>query len=1108
MTAWRGLPDRFRTRQVIAKGPQSGVLLADDLSNRSLVLVRVLPARWLGTDLTEHLEDAARRLVAAESILGVVVPRLEISRSGRVAFIVRQFVRGQTLAECVDGSDQGVATYLEVATSAVRGMCFLHAAGITHGNIKASNLVLCSRGVALLDYGLAPLSALLDFKDQFPAEPPASAAESQTADIAAMGALLCKTFERILTRAQATASSSHYELNVLARMVLRRLAGFDGCYDVLEAAVQDLEHLVVAYHSGELDGVSIGAHDVRRALGQAVFVARPYEWQQLTEALERSATERAQSLYVEGPAGIGKTRLLREFARWAQAERGARLIYVKNEQAVASRPHAVRSALVHALRPPHERQDFSTVAPDDGAGADGTQIPDAVRTDEAARRVAVRLGELAVASQPLLVVVDDCHFAHHEDLQLLRRLATLTPTIGRDVVLMFASRGVSNSVVESPAIETDRIIRMVSMQPDGVRSILTSMAGKLDDHVVEEVISWAQGNPLHAENAIHFLVDNGSVIPGPQGWARHGHLPVPPDVLTRRVGSLPPALRSILKVAAVIGFRGRIDILARAAGASPGWCNATLGELARRGLVHVQTSPGVTNGESAVFAFAHDTVRDVALADDEGPELSEIHRRVAHSLLDQGCNDEFDLAFHLARGGDPEAAYPHAVAAARIARSRYSLDTACEYYELALSVRTTYELLRELGEALMLEGRYPAAIDALRQALAWCPGSDTVAEAEVLRLLGETLFKSSRQKQAEHCLLAALRALDERVPRTDFGFVVALAAQVIRLSRVGRMTIRHRSRTSESAGLKSAIFGNLAYCWFFQNSVRAMWAQARQMAMARACAVGGPERAHACATHAVLSSAQLGLGRRGARYGERALSIRARQGDEWGEAHALHLCGVALVASGESRRALDLLTAAAERFDRTADRWEAHTSRWHRALALYQLGEREAACQEAAAAGEMAEAISDRQTSVIAFTFNALAGSGETEKPQPVPQDDFDGMTTVLYLLGRAVVRLEANDLTAAGEVLDQATSEIRRRRLINTYVAPVLSWRATVTRWRAESEPSGSSAARRWAVRAAMRAIVAAAVSVVYRTERVQALGEMGRAPGVIRHAFIRQGA
>lgn len=1107
MTAWCGLPDRFRARQVLAKGRQSGVLLADDLSNRSLVLVRVLPARWLGAELTELLEHAAGGLAAAEPVPGVVVPHLEISRSGRVAFIVRQFVPGQTLAEFVDGFDRGVGKYLEIATWAIRGMCFLQAAGITHGNIKASNLVICNGGVALLDYGLAPLSALLDFKDHFPGDPPTPAPEPPTADIADIGALLCDTFEQILARTQATASSSQQELNVLARTVLRRLAGFDGCYNTLEAAVQDLEHLMVAYHSGELDGVSIGAHDLRRALGPAVFVARPCEWQQLTKALERSATEQAQSLYVEGPAGIGKTRLLREFARWAQAERGARLIYVKNEQAVASRPHAVRSALVHALRHPHEREDFSTVAPCDGAGPNDTQIPDAVRTDEAARQVAARLGELAVAGHPLLVVVDDCHFAHHEDLLLLRRLATLTPTIGPNVVLIFASRSVGNSVVQSPTIETDQIIRVLSMQPDGVRSILTSMAGKLDDYVVEEVISWAQGNPLHAQNAIHFLVDNGSVIPGPQGWARRGHLPVPPDVLTRRVGSLPLALRSILKVAAVIGFRGQIDILAPAAGASPSECKAMLGELARRGLVNVHTSPGVANGEHAVFAFAHDTVRDVALADDEGAELAEIHRRVAHSLLDHGHNDEFDLAFHLARGGDPEAAYPHAVAAARTARSRYSLDTASEYYELALSVRTTYDLLRELGEVLMLEGRYPAAIDALRQALARCPKSDTVAQAEVFRLLGETLFKSGRLKQAEHYLLAALRTLGERVPHADYGFVVGLATQVVRLSRIGRMTVRHESRAPDSADLKSAIFGNLAYCWFYHNSVRAMWAQTRQMAMARACAVNGPERAHACATYAVLSSAQLGLGRRGARYGERALSIRACQGDEWGKAHALHLCGVALVASGESRRALDLLTAAAERFDRTADRWEAHTSRWHRALALYNLGEREAAAQEAAATGEMAEAISDRQTSVIAFTFNALASSGETDKPQPVPQDDFDGLTTVLYLLGRAVVLLETNDLTAAGDVLDQATNEIRGRRLINVYVAPVLSWRATVTRWRAESEPSGSSAARRWAARAVMRAMVAAAVSVVYRTERVQALGEMGRAPAVIRHAFIRRG-
>jgi tetratricopeptide (TPR) repeat protein len=1114
MTGWNRLPDRFRARQVLAKGPQSGALIADDISLGALAFVRVMPARRLDRDVMEYIEDAGRRLEGGTGP-HAQVPRLEAFRSDRVAFISRPYVAGQTLDEWSADPPSQLDDFLDVAVIAVKNLTFLHTAGLSHGNLKPSNVVVADGRVTLLDHGLARLSGVLDYKAKTPSPlTPVVASASPANDASSLASLLLHAFERVLAANPPATTTLEQQLNLFVRMALERLAGLHGGYTMLNAAVRDLEDLAKACRSGNLSSVSIGSHDIRPELGTAAFAARPAEWSKLTVALERAQIDRTQTVLVEGTAGIGKTRLLQEFARWADAEHSARVIYVKSEPAVAARPHVVLSSFARALH-----RSRSSARDIDGGQEqqssdwvehfeDGELPPqNAVRTDEAASQLATSLGELATAESPALVIIDDCHFARREDILLLRRLAEIAPKIGRGVVLVFVSRGPADTESRMPLIETEHIVRVDSLPPDAVRAILTSMAGRVDDSVVDGVVRWAGGSPLLAQNALRFLSDNGAVVPGPDGWTSHGHLPAPPEVLAERVRSLPSHLRAILKVAAAIGFRVRMDILAGASGKSRSWCATVVVELARRGLLNedLEERPGPGGQGTREFVFTHDTVREEALADEAGVPLSVVHQQVARSMMELGHTDEFDLAFHLAASGDLAAAFPHAVTAARTARQRYSLGTAREYYELATAFSESDDLLRELGEVLMLDGSYVDAIATLGRALDLCPESNIVSRAQISRLLGETYFKTGSLEPAEQYFLQALRVLGEPLPLADRGFLLASIKELIRSGTGGYFPRRLVKRDVEHAALKAAVFSNLAYCWWFHNSIRALWAQGREMAVARHCPAEGPQRAHAYATHAVLCGPLLGRARRAARYAERAVSICTQGGDEWGKAHAMHLYGVALVASGEYRRAITLLTAAVEGFDRTADRWEAHTSRWHRALALYRLGEREDAAREAEEVHRLAKAIGDRQATASAICIRALARDGEglDENEGADLRGGFDVQSALTYQLGRAIALLGAHRLADADDVLSYAATEIRRRRLLNSYVTPILSWRATVARWQSEVSPPGSVAARRWAVRAAVRTVTAAAASGIYQTEREHVRHEVKQWPSMVRHAY-----
>lgn len=1079
------LPERFRATQVLAKGRQSGVLMAEDVETGGTALVRVLPARWLDPDLCAYLERAERGLT------GLRMPVLQVVQSGRVAFLSREYVRGQTLGERLARSPAPtVNELLDIAAAAVDQLGVLHVLELVHGNITPSNLILgelplgggaeraadvaAQPPVSLVDYGLSRLAAVLDYKPAGMTPRPVDAA----GDVTALSGLLTDAFEHAV-RAEST-SSHEQRLNQLVRTVLSRLA--DSRYRTPSSAAADLRELSAACRSGAPVELSVGSGDLRRDLGPATFAARPAEWELLTAALGSAREDASRSVLIEGPAGIGKTRLCREFVRWSAAEQAVRGIYVKSEPTVASRPHLMAYQLMQEL--------------DQARSESETPRHGVLRPTDVARRLVARLGELAAPDSPIVVTVDDLHFARAEDVAMMQSLAELLPTIGPGVLVIFLRRA---GVAMEPAIPTQEVVTMTALGPHAVRSILASMAGRIDDGIVDEVVTWAGGSPLYAQNALRFLVDSGAVVSGPGGWSSTGHLPVPPSVLAERLRSLPLTSRRILATAAVIGYRGRIDVLAEAVAISPEVCATEVAALVRQGLLEGQT------GLDPMFGFSHDTVRDAALADDIGVSLEELHRRVAAAMVGSSRTDEFDLAFHLAKAGEPSAAFPHAVSAARTARRRYSLGTAREYYELALSVQAPGDLLRELGEVLMLDGSYREAADILTAALSRCDSSDVAARAQISRLLGETHFKTGALQLAEGCFVDALRVLGERVPGDDRGFAVGLAWE---LAGSGLRRLVPAGLTPPKGAhleLRAAVFGNLAYCWWFNNSLRALWAQAREMELARRCAIDGPELAHAYATHAVVCGALLGRTRRATRYGEMAMSARAIEGDEWGEAHAMHLYGVALVASGDYRRAIELLGVAVERFDRTADRWEAHTSRWHRALALHRVGDLEAASAEADIVSESAAAIGDRQASVIAGLTHALVSDGLRLDPALTARqsDRYDAQTTIVSLLGRAICALGDHDLDGATLLLDQAAGEIRRRRLVNAYVAAVLSWRATTALWQAEGSPAGSGTSRRWALRGLAYSAVAVAASAVYAAERDQARLALIRSASALRHAF-----
>ncbi len=307
------------------------------------------------------------------------------------------------------------------------------------------------------------------------------------------------------------------------------------------------------------------------------------------------------------------------------------------------------------------------------------------------------------------------------------------------------------------------------------------------------------------------------------------------------------------------------------------------------------------------------------------------------------------------------------------------------------------------------------------------------------------------------------------------------------------------------------LYSRLAYLhWFHSGLVRCAWAHLREMNLAERYPPT-PELAQAYSEHGPVMTMIPWFGR-GTTYVKRSLAIRTQLGDVWGQGQSLNFYGVALYAASQYREAIEKCNEASRLLDRTGDRWEANTSAWNTAFALYRLGELSLAVEAARRVHEAALKIGDQAAAGISLSGWARASEGDLPGSvidAQLKRDDEDANTSVEIRLAEGVRLLAAEQPGEAVDVLREARAIVRKAGLRQEYVAPVIPWLATALRMEIEAGPPYGMSARRRQVRKAKRmAGKAARMSRFYKNNRPHALREqamMAAMAGRIRTARRR---
>ena len=505
---------------------------------------------------------------------------------------------------------------------------------------------------------------------------------------------------------------------------------------------------------GPESGVALPAE--LRDRGQAPLVGRVAELAELARLWEgaRRGTSPSgapqvvpggagrQIVVLSGDAGIGKTSLAAELAKRAHEQGGVVLAGHSQEEGLApyqpfleALSHYFAAATPDALLPAAREYgpELARLIPElrrrvpelEHPGPTEPEI-DRYRLFEAVVGLLKGIAEQA----PILLVLDDLHWADQPTLLLLRHLARAREPARLLILVAYRSERTDLWVMDTLA-DLRREGLLTTLQVGGLLAretaeLVRRRAGVTPSHALARALhTETEGNPFYVEEIVRNLVGAGvDVSQATASELSRFRLPEGVgQVVARRLSRLAPGTVEWLRVAAVIGRDFDLALLDQVVGLPEDDSLAALEEALTVGLlIESDLVPAPVR-----YSFSHALIRDAIYESMSAPRRQRIHRRVGEALEAAGDAPVRTLALHFTRAADAEnadRAVAYAEAAAAEASALLAHEEAAQHYLRALEVLARFRpdsgqrlgLLNSLGEALVRSGERPEAWNAFREA--------------------------------------------------------------------------------------------------------------------------------------------------------------------------------------------------------------------------------------------------------------------------------------------------------------------------------------------------------------------------------------------------------
>ncbi|MFE3449561.1 helix-turn-helix transcriptional regulator [Nonomuraea sp. NPDC059194] len=495
-----------------------------------------------------------------------------------------------------------------------------------------------------------------------------------------------------------------------------------------------------------------------------LFVGRVDELAVLESALREAREGRSSTVLVGGEAGVGKTRLIREFTERLTDARV--LVGGCLELGTDGLPFAPFTAVLRRLVRDLGRDDIAALVPGGSTRGLGRLLPEFGEPEGDGPEARARLFEQVLGlleglaeREPTVLIVEDAHWADRSTRDLLSFLVRYQRSdLPLLIIVTYRADELHRTHPLRPLLaELGRVdwvrrfeLRRLSRREvvEQAAGILGGLPGRLD---VDDIYSRSEGNPLFVE----------ALVTG------DGHDSVPEslrDLLLASVERLPDDTQDLLRVASAGGARIDHALLTAVAGLDDGTLSRALRPAVAGNVL-------VVDGEG--YSFRHALIRE-AVHDDLLPgERTRLHTRFARTLEDNplllpATRAAIELAHHWHAAHDVRPALVSAWRAAAAARKATAYDEqltmlnrVMELWEqvpdAAELIQASYvDVLRAKIMVSHLAGEFERAISLSRAALRLVDAeSDPITTAKLLRHRGLARYDLGRQGYVDDLRAAA-----------------------------------------------------------------------------------------------------------------------------------------------------------------------------------------------------------------------------------------------------------------------------------------------------------------------------------------------------------------
>jgi tetratricopeptide (TPR) repeat protein/DNA-binding CsgD family transcriptional regulator len=541
-----------------------------------------------------------------------------------------------------------------------------------------------------------------------------------------------------------------------------------------------------------------------RMVNAGRFVGRASEMDQLHRewnAVQSGATPRIA--LVVGDAGLGKSKLVAEFARQLSQQDSPLVLYGRCDEDSGGAFDAIGQAIspyIEACNPVALAEhlgdltsELRRICPDSrmhfpsGHAEEMPLDPNINRM----RMFGAAVGVLRQAAEaaPILLVIDDLHWAPAPTLRFLTYLVK-SKFQGRMLILCtYRPQPVSSAMIDFLG-DLSRDIAPTQIHLDELlRSDVVELLESVTDlqisreRLAQEVFSETRGNPLFVAELIRNLTDNSAALSATSNDVPRGIK----DVIASRSRRLAQETQELLRTAAVLGHEFDLILLQHVAHIDDQALLAAIEEAVQANLLFDVTVAAPRAVER--YAFCHAIVHRAILEGVSAARRRRLHAAAARALEElysDGLSERADeIARHLVEAGqvtDRADTVRYLTMAGRSALGSSAVEEALGFFDRAMVLTESSdaseraELSYQRGMAQRALGQWSDSVASLSKALdLYAEVDDAVAISRTCQAASQTIFWSFRTREARDLALYGLGLIGDASGRERGRLLGALA---------------------------------------------------------------------------------------------------------------------------------------------------------------------------------------------------------------------------------------------------------------------------------------------------------------------------------------------